>query len=705
MHTAGRIARVAALLGLCGFVDRAPAADACSVAYEAARAGTARWEPVEAACEGVPRLWALAYLGDKDELWRAAPPLYDSRDGADALYLNGRSLAEWRRDDPEGERLLGRALGRYLAKGDRRGVSRASCDLARAATARSQFDEALAWSELCVRVLAPTDHQRRRNALLALADARDLAGLGALALEALFDAEDAAGSPADRGWAYLKHGAIMLDRHTERDAAGALEFLDRARATGPDATLAIAIELNRAVALAALDRDGAAAAALAAAVQLDPESVARPMYGHVRGVLAAHRGDTALAEQLLHDAIAAEVPPDYAIEAHLLLARIYRRTQRDADAERMLAAAIAIVEALRSGGGLELRPWILAHRTTPYHELVQLRVDAGRHADALATMAALHARSWLDRDAGAAAAPTAAALLALAGDREVLVLVEAGATLWRAHVRDGAVAVDAIADGAALLEALERAPDDRAAATRAGEALIPAAVVASDRVLTIVAAGRLATVRFAALRRGDRTLVDDRPIARLPGLAAMQCPRRVADGAAVVIGDAVGDLPAARAEARALATRLGVEPRVGADATTAAVIAARDARLLHVAVHGSSSRAGGAIELVDGRLDATAIRAHAIAPREVVLAGCHTGTSPDAETWGGLPSAFLAAGSAVVLATTRSIDDADAAAMMRGFHDQRGADPFRRLAAAQRASTLPASAWASFAAWGVADCE
>ncbi|HWU87069.1 MAG TPA: CHAT domain-containing protein, partial [Kofleriaceae bacterium] len=134
----------------------------------------------------------------------------------------------------------------------------------------------------------------------------------------------------------------------------------------------------------------------------------------------------------------------------------------------------------------------------------------------------------------------------------------------------------------------------------------------------------------------------------------------------------------------------------------------RDASWLHLAVHGSVGSEGGALSLRDGPFAAAAVLREQLAPAVVVLAGCSTATGADVESWSGFPSAFLAAGSRFVIATTRSVADDAAAAMMQAFYALPATlDPVARLAAAQRvvASRVPATAWASFAAWGVSGCD
>ncbi|MEZ4404473.1 MAG: CHAT domain-containing protein [Kofleriaceae bacterium] len=222
--------------------------------------------------------------------------------------------------------------------------------------------------------------------------------------------------------------------------------------------------------------------------------------------------------------------------------------------------------------------------------------------------------------------------------------------------------------------------------------------------LYVVAEGALAGVPFAALRVGGRYLIEARPVARVPGLAVLGCRPRAWTPARVFLGDAAGDLPRATEEVRRLG---GAGALVGPAATQAALASSRDAALLHAAVHGRVTAAGGALELADGTVTAAEILEQQIAPREVVLTGCATAAARDAEAWGGFPSAFLAAGSQNVVATLRSVADADAATMAAAYDAAAPAlGPVGRLAAAQRqlAPTHPASSWAFFSVWGDADC-
>jgi len=176
----------------------------------------------------------------------------------------------------------------------------------------------------------------------------------------------------------------------------------------------------------------------------------------------------------------------------------------------------------------------------------------------------------------------------------------------------------------------------------------------------------------------------------------------------VVLGDSRGDLPEAAREAQQVAAASGAIAQLGPAASRAALAPAQRARLLHIAAHGVTTPAGRAIALADGDLTAADVLESDLAPEVVVLAGCTTAASDDAESWNGFPSAFLAAGSRHVIATLRSVDDAAAARIAAAYHGQPAAmPPIERLAAAQRSlvNELRADAWASFAAWGNDTCE
>lgn len=740
---------VAGLLCLCSAVDGTPAVTrtACDAVFAAHD-----WPAVLEACgpgtagearphDRVQHAWAQFYRDQREEALAEATALFDSSERAEARFLGGTLLTKQADPDriAEGRRLLTDAMGRFAAVDNAPRAADTASALVRLALQQQRFDDALAMAGVAISFAnAALDPGRRGSALMMLAATYDVIGRAEEARDAFgAAAEIAASRPAELAWVYFKHAVFLLDLHTHADAAAALDFLEaavrnanraaRAGQAESVAALEVAIPFNRAAALSALGRDDEALASLA---RLPPTARSHAMFDVITGIAAARRGDTDVALAHLDRPLADGTARDYAVSAAVELAQVCRAKGRLAEAERALRRAIEHVEALRVRGSIVLRPWILAHRASPYEALIELLVDQDRAADALVVIESLHARAWLDATTTTvAAAPAApadpapgpprspaatapldrAALLERLGDREALVFLDLGPTAWRAHVVDRAVHVERVPAGAfAAIAAFRSEPDRVDAAAAAAAVLVPRELTAGDRPLTIVASGRFADLPFAALRRGSRRLIDDRVIARLPGLAAMRCQRHASGGPPIFIGDAAGDLPHAAAEVRAVAAAHQVPPRLGAAATRAAVLASRGAAWLHLAVHGEVGPEGGAMLLRDGPFTAGSVLREQLAPAVVVLAGCSTATGADAESWTGLPSAFLAAGSRFVIATTRSVVDEAAAAVMQTFYAQPTTlDPIARLAAAQRvlAARMPATAWASFAAWGVVGCD
>ncbi len=628
--------------------------------------------------------------------------------------------------------LLGHLLARRHLE-----ASRDAATLSRLPRPSRHFDDALYFARLAeTQAELSGDILTLGNAKTALAEVVDDIGLTDLAQEKFFQAETLLQDfPARLAYTYTNHGLYLLELDDPAALRDVLRYFDAAT----EATLRSQLDadarhraefgrsLNRVDAYLKLGDLTAAEQALT----VEPlDDLGRARLALVRGYIAARRGQIALAEQ---EFAAAQLGPDddpyYPMRVGLELARAYRGAGRVGDAERSYRDAIAVVEALRTTGTPELRVAVLARRTQPYIGLLSLLVEQQRGAEALLVAESLHARTLLDvvlgRDHGRDEAQSllrarvrqrpdawpaldAAALWAKLGTREALVLLSDGPSIWRAHVRDGQVAVTSLSeDDGAAIERFGRAPDDPDLSARAAVALLPPELVASDQPLYVVATGSLAELPFAALRRNGRFLVELRPIARLPGLVALGCraPRRPWAELRRYVGDAQGNLPQAADEVRRLG---GAEARVEGRAIRAAVIEARNAALLHIAVHGRLTAAGSALELADGSLTPAMILEEEIAPRVVVLTGCATAASRDAEAWGGFPSAFLAAGSEHVVATLSAVGDAEAAELARTYYDApESLGPVRRLTAAQRAliaAGRPVRAWASFAVWGDADC-
>ncbi|HEY0481236.1 MAG TPA: CHAT domain-containing protein [Kofleriaceae bacterium] len=396
-------------------------------------------------------------------------------------------------------------------------------------------------------------------------------------------------------------------------------------------------------------------------------------------------------------------------------------------AEEALRASIARVEDMRARAMLDTRPSVLDAGRRPYDALFDLLARQHKGVDALTVAEQLHARTWLDARAmtgeirvrpvlGVAPAVEALstkALFSLLGDREALIYVYARGALWRLHVEGHNVIeltqVPAMAE--AWLARWRQDSDNQDILDQLGAMLIPVDIMPSDRPLYIVAQGPLSSFSFATLRRSERYLINDRPLVRLSGLAELQCRPRPSNstiGVPIVIADPNGDLPRARAEAQDVGQVLMGKVFIGRDATSEALFDAREASLLHVAMHASSQPEGGSLRLTDGKISGSTVLGQHIAPAVAVLATCSSAPQDDPEGWGALSEAFLAVGTRTVVATLGPVRDEDASVLMHAFYAFDGwHHPATALAAAQRSvartSKMSPSQWGKFVVWGHAE--
>ncbi|MBL8740444.1 MAG: CHAT domain-containing protein, partial [Myxococcales bacterium] len=406
--------------------------------------------------------------------------------------------------------------------------------------------------------------------------------------------------------------------------------------------------------------------------------------------------------------------------------RILERLGDDTRARESYEQSIRLVEQSRRAMDVsELQPWMIPRRRQPYEALLASFVRAGENERALNVLEAFSARSFIDtliangsvystvaqaediastwRQLGAAPAPQETLTSTLAG-REVIVPVEVTGRLLVAHKRpNGSVRFSDRGDAAplrALAASFAADPDSSETATLLANAIVPEEVEASDQTLHIVVSGWLAEIPFAALRRHGRFLVEERPLAFAPSLRAFA--ERYAEPTphgVLVLADADGDLPAARAEAAEVASSLGTEALVSRDAIRPSIENAPPLALLHIATHSGLDGSGAWVRLADGPWYTDDILYSGSRAAVVVLAACSSGSTRDQELWGSLALAFLANGSEAVISAVGSVDDADTREVMRALYrrDVRRA-PVGALASAQRelSGRLPAHAWARF---------
>lgn len=199
----------------------------------------------------------------------------------------------------------------------------------------------------------------------------------------------------------------------------------------------------------------------------------------------------------------------------------------------------------------------------------------------------------------------------------------------------------------------------------------------------IVPDGPLHALPFAALApdvgRTTKTWLTERyALSVLPSASVLPfllAKRDREGGGMLALGDPDGSLPAAAAEARAVAALYGSRALVGREASATALRnAPRPIGHLHIAAHAELDPARplfSRIRLADGELPAHDIFGLELrGTRLVVLSGCQTGVGPatGAGELESLSRAFLYAGAPAVLASLWRVDDLASRALMEAFY-------------------------------------
>jgi tetratricopeptide (TPR) repeat protein len=410
---------------------------------------------------------------------------------------------------------------------------------------------------------------------------------------------------------------------------------------------------------------------------------------------------------------------DERIDVAVLGARIELERNDLARAELWARRGVEQAERIhRAQSVLELRPWVLAKRRASYELLFtalargqQIEAAAmifdewqGRTVqDALATPrppASLGYRGVADQvtrlgawlrvasQAAFARSPDRDSVLRTMQGIDLLALIVANDEVWRLVASHGPPRLSRIKPLAEIQELVGEFlghPTDAKLASELGALLLPDdSFQATREVLHVLVDGRLGGLPVAALRRGAAPLIAMRPIVRVLRLPETRCVHVTRSGHATVLAAPDAKIPNALAEAAQVAGLLHTTSKTGAAATRAALFAAADDAVLHVAAHGTM----GALVLADGEVSALEIPVRRLAPSLAVLMACDAATSNEFEfeLAGSLAAGFLGAGSQHVVATLRSISDTGALEISTGFYRHGGvADPARALAAVQSA--------------------
>jgi CHAT domain-containing protein len=277
------------------------------------------------------------------------------------------------------------------------------------------------------------------------------------------------------------------------------------------------------------------------------------------------------------------------------------------------------------------------------------------------------------------------------------------------HVVGGAVTGQDVAN---TLDARRRADQlyynagDREAAQALGSVIVPPD--GTRETLDVLATAAFSGVPLPVLRDPRGALViAHRPLVRVLGLAATR-PESTGSGPPVVIAHPPGNVLAAvegAVVAATLAATAGLPARVSGagtqiSATRDRLQEAHNARLLHIATRNGRD-SPPSLELADGDIDAAELVRAPIAPRLAVLAGAATAAAMDDRGVDSPAAGLLRAGTAIVIATARSVTNTASIQLMQSFYIQPDweTDPARAFARAQQALAIQyeaASSWAAF---------
>lgn len=674
----------------------------CRAAYERDRSASA----------GVAAARSLLRSDQPEAAEQLARELIASERAGDAFLVLGDAAAR-RGDSGASLATYEQALRVHERDRNAAGASRAANGLAGAWLARGDLARAMAASQRAIDHAArASDAVMQLYATLGHADLLRRRGSLVAAEADLARAADLAGTLQDKAWVDLKRGILYIDRELDPLARESLErVLATSRRGAVSSEVVMAAHLN----LAWIERrSGALAEAMRhveAAAALDPDDADV----HVnRALVLADQQRVEEAARELRRAAQVEAPGSgswwVAYNQGLIAARRGDALEQRAAFRR----AIESVRALSSRAG-SYAPEVAASHRQPFLRLIGLHARGMEWKAALALVMELDALALLsteraparhpaDEPAPRPADPPAAhvlpavdAVLEAWRGRHLVIAISDEETVWRIEVRDGRVIGEAVGAAASLEHSaskLEQDPGDPAAASALGAALVPPS--AAREVLDLLLIGPIARAPLAALTRDGRAVADRTPLARVLGILPRRA-RRAGSGKPVVLGDPQANLPSARAEAVAVAARLGATPLLGPLATSAALADAASAGLLHVAAHSTIDEP--LLLMADRAVSRDDILASGRAPAVVVLASCGSLAARDDAGWGSLAGSYIAAGADAVLASAWSIEDAGARSFVEElYHQPVREQPARALAAAQARSraALPPRVWAGF---------
>lgn len=659
---------------------------------------------------------AAFYMGRYGQAETEATRLLESPRAADAHAIMG-SVALMKGDLVAAERHLSAALDQHERDGNQFAVARDAHQLAGAALKQGRIERAMELIDVAAAASELTGDSRMATyAEIGRADILRQVGDLESAINSIENAITNASEPSDRVIARMKGANLELELgHWGIARKALIEAGSDEERNSNRKQIRDAISLNLAFAERQLGN-------LEEALRLVSQSTFRDgqqdaSFYATRGMILADTGR--LAEAEIDLARAESMSPrgewSWAIPYQAALV-----AERQGDISRAIAAhwrAIGNVTALANGAG-RLGARLVASHRQPHLHLIGLLGKFSDWHEVVRVVATMDSQALLRSKAEpiefpssdyydvVSADPVDRAVAPIAVDsiieswrgRRLIVMVPGGGRIFRILIEDGKVDgsdVGSEKDWTKMAVELQRNPFSQLTREAIRTRLL--GETAKTQVAELLVVGKASVMPLASLNLDSH---DKGTVVRAAGLL----PRSVLTKlkrpkGALVIGDPLGDLPASRSEAQAVATRLSGSLHLGSTATMELLFKKHQWDVLHFATHIRRHRDEMRLLLANGGLGYHDIINSQISARLVVIAACGGSIGIDDYDTESLADAFLRAGADTVVTTRWPIIDRDAALIVDEFYRRGGVeDPITALRLAQGALRLQVDprTWAAF---------
>lgn len=429
-----------------------------------------------------------------------------------------------------------------------------------------------------------------------------------------------------------------------------------------------------------------------------------PLGNRLSGLCSAARqaGQTARAEVAARKLAALCTTPGTSPRTRVVGARelhVFWRDKDPSQALRWIEHAVAAGEEQRASFPPEQRDALDRQWNEIYGMLAVARRRSGHNAEAFEALQLGKFRPLAEaigRRIGGAQPPTGLAAIrsALAANECLLdIAAERDGLTGYVVTRDELLVVRAEGDPATMAAVDAGDMRGRAAALLALSRENAMLAQFAQRVETALPAGarlivapdpRLSNIPLHTIPVAGRPWCEVRELGYVPAAAALAAPQLARCGQVMVMGDARGDLPSAKAECQAVAARFRTAALTGADCTRAALVAALERGpldVLHIATHGRGNpRQGELASLLlveDGEARWCDLAGLTRLPWRVglvVLSGCSTGLvgRQNSTAYVSVAEAVLRAGAGSVVACLWPVGDGAARLAMMAFHEALG---------------------------------